>query len=159
MVRRYSRGVYRRTTLQSRYEWRVCDLQRPTSPRICPTRRSPAGLTEDKEDLSAHVQRSGAGIDLRVNRATPQAIKHAVDEIYTQPRYRERAHRSRSSSPAMTSKPNCSASSRSASLHARHGPCMKLSRNLSIRLVGTCASFLALRLSRWWFASRTGAAP
>jgi MGT family glycosyltransferase len=51
-----------------------------------------AGLTEDKEEVSAHVQWSGAGIDLRANQATPEAIKHAVDEICTQPRYRERAH-------------------------------------------------------------------
>ena len=51
-----------------------------------------AGLTEDKEEVSAHVQWSGAGIDLRTNQATPEAIKHAVDEIYAQPRYRERAH-------------------------------------------------------------------
>jgi MGT family glycosyltransferase len=50
-----------------------------------------AGLTEDKEEVSAHVQWSGAGIDLRTNQATPEAIKHAVDEIYAQPRYRERA--------------------------------------------------------------------
>jgi MGT family glycosyltransferase len=50
-----------------------------------------AGLTEDKEEISAHVQWSGAGIDLRTNRATPEAIKRAVDEIYVQPRYRERA--------------------------------------------------------------------
>jgi MGT family glycosyltransferase len=50
-----------------------------------------AGLTEDKEEVSAHVQWSGAGIDLRANQATPEAIKHAVDEIFTQPGYRERA--------------------------------------------------------------------
>jgi len=50
-----------------------------------------AGLTEDKEEVSAHVQWAGAGIDLRANQATPEAIKHAVDEIYAQPRYRERA--------------------------------------------------------------------
>ena len=50
-----------------------------------------AGITEDKEEVSAHVQWSGAGIDLRTNRAMPHAIKHAVDEIYVQPRYRERA--------------------------------------------------------------------
>ena len=35
---------------------------------------------------------SGAGIDLRANEVTPEAIKHAVDEIFTQPGYRERAH-------------------------------------------------------------------
>ena len=50
-----------------------------------------AGLTEDKEEVSAHVQWSGAGIDLRTNQATPEAIKHAVHEIHTQARYRERA--------------------------------------------------------------------
>jgi MGT family glycosyltransferase len=50
-----------------------------------------AGLTEDKEEVSAHVQWSGAGIDLRANQATPWAIKHAVDEIFTQPSYGERA--------------------------------------------------------------------
>ncbi len=51
-----------------------------------------AGLTEDKEEVSAHVQWSGAGIDLRANEVAPEAIKHAVDEIFTQPGYRERAH-------------------------------------------------------------------
>jgi UDP:flavonoid glycosyltransferase YjiC (YdhE family) len=50
-----------------------------------------AGLTEDKEEVSAHVQWSGAGIDLRVNQATPEAIKRAVDEIFTRPSYRQRA--------------------------------------------------------------------
>ena len=50
-----------------------------------------AGLTEDKEEVSAHVQWSGAGIDLRTNQATPEAIRQAVDEIFTRPRYRERA--------------------------------------------------------------------
>lgn len=50
-----------------------------------------AGLTEDKEEVSAHVQWSGAGIDLRVNQATADAIEHAVDEIFAQPRYRRRA--------------------------------------------------------------------
>jgi MGT family glycosyltransferase len=50
-----------------------------------------AGLTEDKEEVSARVQWSGAGINLRTGRATPEAIKHAVDEIFAQPDYRERA--------------------------------------------------------------------
>jgi UDP:flavonoid glycosyltransferase YjiC (YdhE family) len=50
-----------------------------------------AGLTEDKEEVSAHVQWSGAGIDLRANQPSPEAIRHAVDEIFTQPGYRERA--------------------------------------------------------------------
>ena len=51
-----------------------------------------AGLTEDKEEVSAHVQWSGAGIDLRANQAAPEAIELAVDEIFAQPAYRERAH-------------------------------------------------------------------
>jgi MGT family glycosyltransferase len=50
-----------------------------------------AGLTEDKEEVSAHVQWSGAGIDLRTNHATPEAIEHAVDEIFARRCYRERA--------------------------------------------------------------------
>ena len=50
-----------------------------------------AGLTEDKEEVSAHVQWSGAGIDLRTNQATPEAIRHAVDAIFTQSGYRKRA--------------------------------------------------------------------
>jgi MGT family glycosyltransferase len=50
-----------------------------------------SGLTEDKEEVSAHVQWSGAGIDLRTNEATPEAIELAVNKIFTQPRYRERA--------------------------------------------------------------------
>jgi MGT family glycosyltransferase len=50
-----------------------------------------AGLTEDKEEVSAHVQWSGAGIDLRANQATPEAIRRAVDEIFTEPGYRKRA--------------------------------------------------------------------
>jgi UDP:flavonoid glycosyltransferase YjiC (YdhE family) len=49
------------------------------------------GLTEDKEEVSAHVQCSGARIDLRANKAIPEAIKHTLDEIFTQPAYRERA--------------------------------------------------------------------
>jgi UDP:flavonoid glycosyltransferase YjiC (YdhE family) len=50
-----------------------------------------AGLTEDKEEVNAHVQWSGAGIDLRTNQATPEAIKRAVDNIFAQPGFRERS--------------------------------------------------------------------
>jgi UDP:flavonoid glycosyltransferase YjiC (YdhE family) len=50
-----------------------------------------AGLTEDKEEVSAHVQWSGAGIDLRTNQATSEAIELAVDEIFAKRSYRERA--------------------------------------------------------------------
>jgi MGT family glycosyltransferase len=52
-----------------------------------------AGLTEDKEEVSAHVQWSGAGIDLRTNVATPEAITYAVEKIFAQPGYREHAER------------------------------------------------------------------
>jgi len=48
-----------------------------------------AGLTEDKEEVSAHVHWSGAGIDLRTNQATPDSIRVAVNEIWTQPHYRK----------------------------------------------------------------------
>src|SRR5271163_734834 len=63
-----------------------------------------AGLTEDKEEVSAHVQWSGAGIDLRTNQAAPAAIRYAVDEIFTRPCYHERAQqlsrrRSRTAQP------------------------------------------------------------
>ena len=51
-----------------------------------------AGLTEDKEEVSAHVQWSGAGIDLRTNQPTPEAIKRAVNEIFTRPSYGEHAY-------------------------------------------------------------------
>jgi UDP:flavonoid glycosyltransferase YjiC (YdhE family) len=50
-----------------------------------------AGLTEDKDEVSAHVRWSGAGIDLRTNQAAPEATRNAVNEICTQPRYRARA--------------------------------------------------------------------
>ena len=51
-----------------------------------------AGLTEDKEEVSAHVQWSGAGIGLRTNRATPEDIQRAVNEIFSKPGYGERAY-------------------------------------------------------------------
>jgi UDP:flavonoid glycosyltransferase YjiC (YdhE family) len=52
-----------------------------------------AGLSEDKEEVSAHVQWSGAGIDLRTNQASQDTIRQAVDEIFTQPGYRDCARR------------------------------------------------------------------
>lgn len=36
-----------------------------------------AGLTEDKEEVAANVQWSGAGIDLRTNRASPEMVRTA----------------------------------------------------------------------------------
>ena len=52
-----------------------------------------AGLTEDKEEVSAHVQWSGVGINLCTNQVPPWAIRDAVDEIFTRPSYRERARK------------------------------------------------------------------
>ena len=50
-----------------------------------------AGLTEDKEEVSAHVQWAGIGIDLRTNQADPQAVRNAAREVLDKPVYRERA--------------------------------------------------------------------
>jgi UDP:flavonoid glycosyltransferase YjiC (YdhE family) len=47
-----------------------------------------AGLTEDKEEVSAHVQWSGAGIDLKTNQATPESVYSAVQTIFTNSSYR-----------------------------------------------------------------------
>ncbi|KAK4187784.1 hypothetical protein QBC35DRAFT_497922 [Podospora australis] len=40
-----------------------------------------AGLTEDKCEVSARVEYTGAGLNLRTGRPTPQAVAAAVDEI------------------------------------------------------------------------------
>jgi hypothetical protein len=58
------------------------------------------GLTEDKEEVSAHVQCSGARIDLRANKAIPEAIKHTLDEISRSLPTVSARGSSRSSSPA-----------------------------------------------------------
>ncbi|HEX3438506.1 MAG TPA: glycosyltransferase [Pseudacidobacterium sp.] len=50
-----------------------------------------AGLTEDKEEVSAHVQWSGAGIDLRTNQADPEAVRTAAREILDSSGCRDRA--------------------------------------------------------------------
>jgi hypothetical protein len=50
-----------------------------------------AGLTEDKEEVSAHVQWSGAGIDLRTNQASPEAVRQAARQILDSSAYRYRA--------------------------------------------------------------------
>jgi UDP:flavonoid glycosyltransferase YjiC (YdhE family) len=50
-----------------------------------------AGLTEDKEDVSAHVQWAGVGIDLRTNQAMPEAVLAAARKIIDTPDYRARA--------------------------------------------------------------------
>jgi MGT family glycosyltransferase len=50
-----------------------------------------AGLTEDKEEVSAHVQWAGVGIDLRTNQADPEMVRRAVREVLDNPSYRIRA--------------------------------------------------------------------
>ena len=50
-----------------------------------------AGMTEDKEEVSAHVQWAGVGIDLRTNQATAESLRAAAKEVLDHPVYRERA--------------------------------------------------------------------
>jgi UDP:flavonoid glycosyltransferase YjiC (YdhE family) len=50
-----------------------------------------AGLTEDKEEVSAHVQWAGIGIDLRTNQANAEAVRIAAREVLDSPVYRERS--------------------------------------------------------------------
>ena len=50
-----------------------------------------AGLTEDKEEVSAHVQWAGIGIDLRTNQADPEAVRIAARKVLDTPVYRERS--------------------------------------------------------------------
>jgi UDP:flavonoid glycosyltransferase YjiC (YdhE family) len=50
-----------------------------------------AGMTEDKEEVSAHVQWSGAGLDLRTSQPTAASLRKAVRELLDNPDYRNRA--------------------------------------------------------------------
>lgn len=50
-----------------------------------------AGLTEDKEEVSANVQWSGAGIDLRTNQPTPEMVHSAARKILDSTVWRDRA--------------------------------------------------------------------
>jgi UDP:flavonoid glycosyltransferase YjiC (YdhE family) len=50
-----------------------------------------AGLTEDKEEVSANVQWSGAGIDLRTNEPSPETVRAAARKILDSSIYRDRA--------------------------------------------------------------------
>lgn len=52
-----------------------------------------AGETEDKREVAARVEWSGAGINLRRQRPSPQAIQDAVTEVLENPVYRENAKR------------------------------------------------------------------
>lgn len=52
-----------------------------------------AGETEDKKEVAARVEWSGAGINLRKQRPSPGAIREAVREVLENPVYRENAKR------------------------------------------------------------------
>jgi UDP:flavonoid glycosyltransferase YjiC (YdhE family) len=52
-----------------------------------------AGLTEDKADVNARIGWSGAGINLRTNNPTPEAIGAAVRVALDQPDCRQNAQR------------------------------------------------------------------
>lgn len=50
-----------------------------------------AGTTEDKMEVAARVEHSGAGINLRQQQPTPAAIKQAVQRILADPTYQQNA--------------------------------------------------------------------
>jgi len=50
-----------------------------------------AGMTEDKEEVSAHVEWAGVGIDLRTNQADPESVRRAAREVLDSSDYRIRA--------------------------------------------------------------------
>jgi UDP:flavonoid glycosyltransferase YjiC (YdhE family) len=52
-----------------------------------------AGLTEDKEEVSANVQWSCAGIDLRTNQANAEMLRRAARQILHSELYRNRARK------------------------------------------------------------------
>jgi MGT family glycosyltransferase len=52
-----------------------------------------AGATEEKMEVAARVQWSGAGINLRKKSPSAKEIRHAVNQILTNPTYRENAKR------------------------------------------------------------------
>jgi UDP:flavonoid glycosyltransferase YjiC (YdhE family) len=52
-----------------------------------------AGETEDKREVAARVEWSGAGINLRKQRPSPKAIREAVKEVLENPVYRQNAKR------------------------------------------------------------------
>jgi UDP:flavonoid glycosyltransferase YjiC (YdhE family) len=49
------------------------------------------GLTEDKEEVSANLQWSGGGINLRTNEPSPEAVRTAAREVLDSSVYRDRA--------------------------------------------------------------------
>jgi UDP:flavonoid glycosyltransferase YjiC (YdhE family) len=52
-----------------------------------------AGETEDKREVAARVEWSGAGINLRKQRPSPQTVREAVKEVLENPVYRQNAGR------------------------------------------------------------------
>ena len=52
-----------------------------------------AGETEDKREVAARVEWAEAGINLRKQRPSPEAIRDAVKEVLANPIYRENARR------------------------------------------------------------------
>jgi UDP:flavonoid glycosyltransferase YjiC (YdhE family) len=52
-----------------------------------------AGLTEDKVEVNARIAWSGAGIDLRTQRPSVQALTSAVRRVLTEPSYRQHSQR------------------------------------------------------------------
>ena len=50
-----------------------------------------AGETEDKAWVAARVAWSGAGLDLRTSRPTPEQVRHAVGEVLSKGSYRTKA--------------------------------------------------------------------
>ena len=52
-----------------------------------------AGDTEDKPEVAARVAWSGAGINLRTGTPTPRALRRAVRDVLTRPRYTDGARR------------------------------------------------------------------
>jgi len=52
-----------------------------------------AGETEDKMEVAARVEWTGAGINLHKKRPAPEEVRKAVNEVLTNPRYRENAER------------------------------------------------------------------
>jgi MGT family glycosyltransferase len=52
-----------------------------------------AGATEDKMEVAARVEWSGAGINLRKQRPSPEEVRDAVKEVLVNPVYRENARR------------------------------------------------------------------
>jgi MGT family glycosyltransferase len=52
-----------------------------------------AGMTEDKAEVSARVEWSGTGVNLRTNTPSPEKVAAAVDRVLADPTYRRAAQR------------------------------------------------------------------